>query len=387
MNPLKCSVCTDPETDMNRILNCKKCEVSAHMMCYGVEYYEKEWKCSPCDSGIVQPVCALCLQKNGAMKKTVCGKWVHVICALFTDGVRFIDKSQMEPIEIANVSISKRNKTCVFCEKSVGFCCLCSKSTCPNRLHITCSQRNDCLKEENKNDGTIKFRAYCFDHKPKESSRRISSKFVRGQVLQRKGRKKHLERSTEMNSDWITKPPTENREKRSHSIYEDVETSEQSVNKKIRKDEALITTNDAEKLATITMMKELEEKRPSSTDADIETDKVEKATKRSKNDQLILDEADSVKMWWDTRDLRMNNKSIEDLLNADEFVPNGENTNIENHNCFKDDKIVKVSYNCVNKNAKAKHALANFQIVSIGEKIKFDRCMAIVDETKKNCCQ
>lgn len=184
--------------------------MKVHLLCYGVEKFEKKWKCSPCNLKKSEPVCKLCAQKGGAMKQTVCGEWVHVICALFTDGVIIEDTNEMEPIDIGKLSTRKRNKTCVFCSESIGFCCLCSSSTCKNRLHITCAQRANCLKEvTNKKDSSIKFRAYCNEHKPVDSARRISAQFVHGRMMEKKGRKRQQEGSMQMNQTWIIKETEE----------------------------------------------------------------------------------------------------------------------------------------------------------------------------------
>lgn len=54
----------------------------------------------------------------------------------------------------------------------------------------------------------------------------------------------------------------------------------------------------------------------------------------------ILEELDSLNMWWDTRDLGMANRHIEDELEDNDV--NKENMD---HACFKDDKIIEVSLN------------------------------------------
>lgn len=89
-----CSICSDPETDENRIVECKKCNVKVHLACYGVIEFSGNSTCSPCDSKKVDPIFALCIHKGGAIKKTVCSKWVHVICALFTEGSTFESKKK-----------------------------------------------------------------------------------------------------------------------------------------------------------------------------------------------------------------------------------------------------------------------------------------------------
>lgn len=214
MKSFSCSVCTDPEDQGNKLFVCKNCGVYIHALCYGIDIEVEpldHWVCSPCRSGIVEPTCVLCLQKTGAMKITSNNDWVHVICALFTEGVFFEDENDMEPVNLSAVSQSKQNKTCDYCLKAVGFCSLCSKSKCEKRIHVTCAQRNKCTIEITKEkDNSIDFRAYCANHKPSKSKRRVSSKFVRSVVVKKgqKAFKKKYSRSANQNADWILKNQT-----------------------------------------------------------------------------------------------------------------------------------------------------------------------------------
>lgn len=181
----KCVVCTDPETPTNPIYFCIKCEINVHMLCYGIDIDDclDSWWCSPCNVGQCNPSCELCFKKGGALKKSSCGKWVHVICALFTEGVEFKDKAVMEPINISKIPEINRNKTCIFCSEAIGQCCKCNQPNCDKWLHITCGQKNNCLREINEKRNKLSFRAYCSEHKPvDETSRRISSTFVRDRL-------------------------------------------------------------------------------------------------------------------------------------------------------------------------------------------------------------
>lgn len=209
----QCILCTDAETFENPVLNCIGCNLKVHVLCYGVESLEPIWKCSPCQSNKLQPVCKLCMQDGGALKKTTCDGWVHVLCGLFTEGCHFMDVNQMEPVDITRISNSKRNKKCSFCEKDTGFSPLCARSKCKNRLHISCAQKSDCLKEEKDKYDKLKFRAYCLEHKPASTSRRISSQFLRVVVLKKNKEKKAEEKSEKehssiSNSQWLINKTT-----------------------------------------------------------------------------------------------------------------------------------------------------------------------------------
>lgn len=179
---LQCVVCDDPDSSENPIFICEDCNIGSHMLCYGIATSSDcvdPWWCSPCSSATYGAVCELCLKAGGALKKTTCGKWVHVLCALFTENVSFVNKNRMEPVNISNVLQENRGKKCSFCSKNCGICCKCSLSNCDNFLHVTCGKENDCLKENiNPKNNKIIFEAYCRQHKRTESSRRISSASV-----------------------------------------------------------------------------------------------------------------------------------------------------------------------------------------------------------------
>lgn len=350
MASVKCSVCLDPEDDDNRILKCISCDVHVHMLCYGIENFQEEWKCSPCDSSKTDPVCSICLQTGRAMKKTVCRR-----CALFTEGVSFIDTDKMEPIEITHISKTKKNKTCVFCQLSTGFCSLCCNRRCNNRLHITCAQHNKCLKEETVKNDAIKFRAYCPEHKPSDSSRRISAQFVRGRVLRaRKEHRAHRERSTTLNADWITQSQKRLRIQSPSKLFEtdsaqkNEENGESSGKNKENENSADKLPLDLNLHRSDRPKKSKRSKKNNETENEYkkfdETFNAVTVDPAHENDANVLKQANSLMLWWDTRDLRREN-NIDDLIDGQENnSSNKENTEIKDHTCFKDRKLAKVSH-------------------------------------------
>ncbi|KIH50633.1 hypothetical protein ANCDUO_19286 [Ancylostoma duodenale] len=58
------------------------------------------WFCEPCIYGFNEPpYCELCPSRFGAMKRSdVGGRWVHLICALYTRGVTFGDIDHLTAI-------------------------------------------------------------------------------------------------------------------------------------------------------------------------------------------------------------------------------------------------------------------------------------------------
>lgn len=255
---------------------------------------------------------------------------MHVICALFTDGVIFENVSDMEPINIEKVSNTKRNKTCTFCGKSFGFCCLCSRTSCKNRLHITCAQRANCLKEDiNKSNSRIKFRAYCNEHKPTKSTRRISSQFVRGRLMEKHGQKEQQECSKNLNLDWII-----NGSEKSESVAGGKAKKRNHVESETEKNEVKKNKHKSHETET-------------SSDKQSEENQVHRHEIEPEVGKGIAVEADSVKLWWDTRDLRLQDQDffVGELNQSEATEFNKENVINLEHACFKDEKITKVSKN------------------------------------------
>ena len=89
------------------------CGVQVHESCYGVLSDDDEddnesnqadntsnhsntsskstepWFCEPCIRSVKNPYCELCPNLGGIFKQTDTGRWVHMVCALYTRGVTF----------------------------------------------------------------------------------------------------------------------------------------------------------------------------------------------------------------------------------------------------------------------------------------------------------
>lgn len=108
-----CSVCLGDHLEDDDIIECDSCGVQVHESCYGVLSDDDEddnesnqadntsnhsntsskstepWFCEPCIRSVKNPYCELCPNLGGIFKQTDTGRWVHMVCALYTRGVTF----------------------------------------------------------------------------------------------------------------------------------------------------------------------------------------------------------------------------------------------------------------------------------------------------------
>lgn len=350
-----CSVCTDLSTEENPIYSCICFATKVHIQCYGIQSEEENFKCNPCISNVAEPQCKLCSKKGGgAFKKTNCGGFVHVVCALWTEGVYFENVKTMEPVDVSSVPRSMRNKECSFCMEASGTCPHCSKYKCKNRIHILCAQKKNCLKEEKKPDDTIKFRAYCEDHKPGKTSRRISSVFVQKKTLAQNReavkkaankKKRDAEKSAALNSDWILKESNgSNHEANSQNEDDanenvDAATRVKIGRRRIGNHQTSIDSVDEQNFMEFTGQSKSRKRKQQTQDAKA-TGTVNPSGRKSTNKRLSIELlAGEGTLQWDSGDLRTSTTT--ENLRVDK-----ENTLlplIEYHLCYKDDKIAKVS--------------------------------------------
>ena len=102
-----CAVCLGDQSDEDdEIIECDSCGISVHESCYGASEEEQEeevasthsnissestepWFCEPCRRSVKNPLCELCPNTGGIFKQTDTGRWIHMVCALYTRGVTF----------------------------------------------------------------------------------------------------------------------------------------------------------------------------------------------------------------------------------------------------------------------------------------------------------
>ncbi|VDM52596.1 unnamed protein product [Angiostrongylus costaricensis] len=118
---LICAVCLSLTRNekSEELMQCDKCGLTVHDSCYPTLDVTEDndstdssssmepWFCEPCIFGFQEPpYCELCPSRYGAMKRSdVGGRWVHLICALYTRGVTFGDIDHLSAVgEIAETS-------------------------------------------------------------------------------------------------------------------------------------------------------------------------------------------------------------------------------------------------------------------------------------------
>jgi hypothetical protein len=146
----KCDVCDSVrEFDQDVLVQCDECMILVHMGCYGVTTAPTggRWLCRACELGLrTPPRCALCPNVGGAMKPTLCGRWCHVVCALWAECTFAHPDGVAEPIEgVDTVPAESLKATCAVCEQSYGACAQCmGTKKCEKAFHVYCARDAEC---------------------------------------------------------------------------------------------------------------------------------------------------------------------------------------------------------------------------------------------------
>jgi len=118
-----CSVClSNQSNEDDEIIECDSCGVTVHESCYGVngeDAHDKvsvhsnlssestePWFCEPCKRSVHQPQCELCPNRGGIFKETDTGRWVHMVCALYTRGVTFENIYNLTEVSLFELNYS-----------------------------------------------------------------------------------------------------------------------------------------------------------------------------------------------------------------------------------------------------------------------------------------
>lgn len=107
--------------------------------------------------GDSKPYCELCPRIDGAFKRTNVGRWVHVLCALYTPGVTFADTYALNRVSLFDVNTELfGSRACNVCENSLyarcGICIRCDAGMCKQYFHVTCAQKHGLLCETSYTD-------------------------------------------------------------------------------------------------------------------------------------------------------------------------------------------------------------------------------------------
>jgi hypothetical protein len=163
-----CDICTQSDSDgTNALLQCARCKCNIHQGCYGVAgTVSAGWTCSKCNGRSTEEAdslrCAICEHAGGAIQRTTCGKWVHVVCALWTPDVVVVDIPTMRPMDISTLDEDRFKLTCTICNLKQGACIQCNVRDCTTAFHASCARSQKWTVE---NPGEeLPFTVYCGAH-------------------------------------------------------------------------------------------------------------------------------------------------------------------------------------------------------------------------------
>lgn len=201
-----CSLCLNlrPSCAKEEVIQCDKCGVAVHESCYGMDpdvtaddnstesaSVTEPWFCEPCVYGEKEPPhCELCPVRYGALKRSDAGgRWVHLLCALYTPGITFGDIERLTAISWQEIDYKLFGKrACSGCsdrlESRTGIVVECDAALCKNFYHPTCAQRLGLLidRSEEMHDDEEEFHderfIHCKKHSHEEDVRRKRESYL-----------------------------------------------------------------------------------------------------------------------------------------------------------------------------------------------------------------
>jgi PHD-zinc-finger like domain/PHD-finger len=193
-----CSICGDGDyEDDDLIVICSKCEMGAHMKCYGIPVVpDTDWYCHGCSGTDTKEErlslrCALCPIKGGCIKPTIHttrdnlsfpnypeGKnelvWCHVFCAVHVDLGVFGNKENLTEINLKNIDPKRFTLKCQVCKTKDGACLQCQHGRCQASFHPECGK--DYFTNTRDKTGYDEVSIYCPLHKPLKLRRVLEGK-------------------------------------------------------------------------------------------------------------------------------------------------------------------------------------------------------------------
>lgn len=162
--PRICMICLGDESNASdELIECDACKIAVHEECHKV--YDNvflsssasssetdPWFCEPCLAGVENPICELCPNRDGVFKKTDNNRWVHVLCALYTHGVKFDYLDSLQDVTLTELPYQQwSSKECSLCQDKffawTGVCIDCDAGMCKSHFHATCAQREGLISE------------------------------------------------------------------------------------------------------------------------------------------------------------------------------------------------------------------------------------------------
>uniref|UniRef100_A0A8C7ZI93 Lysine-specific demethylase 4B n=1 Tax=Oryzias sinensis TaxID=183150 RepID=A0A8C7ZI93_9TELE len=141
-------------------------------------------RCTSCEMQVHE--CCLCNLRGGALKTTIDGRWVHVICAIAVAEARFINAIDREPVDVSAVPETRKNLRCVFCHskssnQNRGACIQCTYENCATSFHVTCAQIAGVLMKPA--DWPYVVSVICQKHKKTKTATKTSQGPLLGQTV------------------------------------------------------------------------------------------------------------------------------------------------------------------------------------------------------------
>lgn len=172
-----CACASTAVDDDNAMIQCEgECQEWVHVACYGLRSIpEGAFICEACELPEAHKTCVICKKSDGLMKKSVCGKFVHPCCVLFTNELTVDDDMRVNNLD--EIDSERVNLMCIICKKSNGYCSQCATDRCVVSVHPRCALTSDfqMTVSQNHEYGILEYRLYCFTHFSRYSSENLVS--------------------------------------------------------------------------------------------------------------------------------------------------------------------------------------------------------------------
>jgi hypothetical protein len=181
-----CQIClTNFSDDNNPLIKCQGfCSSLVHKNCFGLKYLSSLNPLFVCDGckctknqGNLQ-TCSLCCSKGGLMKKSIDGRFQHIICVIFCNELT-VDEN-MCPNNLNDLNPDRNILICRICSKQGGACIQCSFGKCLVSTHPYCALVDNVLlvirskstklkkinssSQQGKSDERFEYEMYCPQH-------------------------------------------------------------------------------------------------------------------------------------------------------------------------------------------------------------------------------